>query len=146
METVSHAMIPNGGVTNAKTHARKAAGMGSATEQMESAQAVAKTDFMEKNVTKSARVGAKVALATKKVESAPQVARLVGVVPFAMKLVQKALVQKDVIVKLDSPYHACLAVIPSNLFSMMGGSARVVQTIARTTSVTTMADAQKDVK
>jgi len=107
---------------------------------------VAKTASLEKSATNSVRVGAKVVVATKRMGNATMVARLAGVATIVMKLAQKAPVLKDVIAKLDSQYRAYLAVIHSKAFFKTGGSARVAQTIVRTTNVTMMANAQKDAK
>jgi len=146
MGIASHAMIPDSGATNVKTSVLKAVRTNNATKQMESAQVVAKTASLEKSATNSARVGAKVVVATKRTGNATMVARLAGVATIVMKLAQKALVLKDVIAKLDSQYRAYLAVIHSKAFFKTGGSARVAQTIVRTTNVTMMANAQKDAK
>jgi len=139
--SASNAMMKSGGGRRAKMRAPQVAKLISAASQMDSAKAAARTASLETNVNRSALVAARVVVATKKVANATMVATLVGGVISVINLAQKGLVQKAAIAKLGSLKHVWRAVIRSKASSRMDGFARVAQTTAKPTSVTSMESA-----
>merc|ERR1719254_273961 len=139
--SASIAMMKSGGERRAKMRAPRVAKMISATSQMACAKAAARTAFLGTNVKRSALVAARVVAATKRVANATMVATLVGGVISVINHAQKGLVQKAAIAKLGSLKHVWRAAIRSKASSRMAGFAKVAQTIAKPTSVTSMESA-----
>lgn len=138
MASASNAMMKSGGERRAKMRAPQVARMISAASQMDCAKAAARTASLETNVTRSAPVAARVVVATKTTANATMAATLAGGMTYVINHAQKGPVQKAAIAELGSPKHVWRAAIRSKASSKMDGFARVAQTTAKPTSVTSM--------
>jgi len=145
MASVSHAKILSGGERRAKINARKDVKTSSATKLMDFAKAIARTDSLETDVTRSARVAAKAVDAIRIMANAKMVTTLAGVATNVMKLVQKALVLKDATVKQASPKHVSLAAFRSKITKTTRGVVKLAQKTAKTINVTEEDSALRDV-